>query len=220
LPTAHRLVGEMVAWGALEKDAQGRYAVGLRLWEIGQNAGRQLRDTARPHLQDLYSLTQETAHIAIREGHEALYIDRLYSTKRVPRASRVGGRLPLHATAVGKVLLAFDEDWVRDAYLQRPLEQPTSRTHVNPSRLADELRQVQEQGHALTLEEMREGSCSIAVPVRLPGGGIAGLGLVLLSTQATNLRRHLPALRGVASRIEEAAARPGAGGLVLRPHRP
>jgi DNA-binding IclR family transcriptional regulator len=219
LPTAHRLVGELVSWGALEKDAQGRYAVGLRLWEVGQNAGRQLRDTARPHLQDLYSLTQETTHIAIREGHEALYIDRLYSTKRVPRASRVGGRLPLHATAVGKVLLAFDEDWVREAYLHRPLEQSTTRTHVNPVRLAEELQLVRDQGHAVTLEEMRPGSCSIAVPVRLPGGGIAGLGLVLLSTQSANLRKHLPALLGVAGRIEEAAARPGGGGLVLRPRR-
>ena len=65
----------------------------------------------------------------------------------------------------------------------------------------------------MTLEEMRPGSCSIAVPVRLPGGGIAGLGLVLLSTQSANLRKHLPALLGVAGRIEEAAARPGGGGL-------
>ena len=87
-------------------------------------------------------------------------------------------------------------------------------------RLAEELQQVREQGHAVTLEEMRPGSCSIAVPVRLPGGGIAGLGLVLLSTQSANLRKHLPALLGVAGRIEEAAARPGGGGLVLRPRRP
>ena len=70
-----------------------------------------------------------------------------------------------------------------------------------------------------TLEEMRAGSCSIAVPVRLPGGSIAALGLVLLSTQSANLPRHLPALQGVASRIEEAAARPGGAGLVLRPRR-
>ncbi len=213
MPTAHRLANELVVWGALERDAQGRYVVGMRLWEVAQNAGRQLRETVRPHLQDLFSLTQETAHLAIREGHEALYIDRVYSTKRVPRASRVGGRLPLHATAVGKVLLAYEEEWVREAYLLRSLEASTAHTHVNPSRLAQELSQVREQGYATTAEEVRPGSCSIAVPVALSAnGGVEGaaLGLVMLSNQAAQMTRHLPTLRGVAARIESAMARPQA----------
>ena len=207
LPTAHRLVGELVSWGALERDAQGRYTVGLRLWEVAQGAGRQLRDTARPFLQDLFSLTGETAHLAVREGNEALYIDRVYGSKRVPRASRVGGRLPLHATAVGKVLLAYEEPWVREAYLGRPLEASTTRTHVNPSRLAEELAQVLEQGYATTMEEVRAGSCSIAVPVHTRTGG-AALGLVMLSTQAPHMTRHLPTLQGVAKRIAAASAQP------------
>jgi len=209
LPTAHRLVGELVSWGALERDPQGRYVVGLRLWEVAQNAGRQLRDAVRPHLQDLFSLTQETSHLAIRDGHEALYIDRVYSSKRVPRASRVGGRLPLHATAVGKVLLAFEEEWVREAYLHSRLEAATAYTHVNPVRLAAELDEVREHGYATTSEEVRPGSCSIAVRVDVEGG--AALGLVMLSTQATTMTRHLPALRGVAQRIEVAMTRPVVG---------
>lgn len=207
LPTAHRLVAELVAWGALERDDQGRYVVGLRLWEVGQSAGRQLRDTARPHLQDLFSLTSETAHLAIRDGDEALYVDRVYSSKRVPRASRVGGRLPLHATAVGKVLLAFEDSWVREAYLGRPLGASTPHTHVNPGQLAAELRTVRDDRFATTAEEVRPGSCSIAVPVRLEPHP-AALGLVMLSTQAGAMTRHLPVLRGIAARIEQAASRP------------
>jgi len=207
LPTAHRLVGELVSWGALQKDASGRYQVGLRLWEVAQQGGRQLRDTARPHLQDLFSLTQETSHLAVREGHEALYIDRVYSTKRVPRASRVGGRLPLHATAVGKVLLAFEEPWVRDAYLERALEAPTRRTHVDPTALTAELAEIRTAGHATTLEEVRAGSCSIAVPVRQGDEVVASIGLVMMSTQAARMGRHLPVLQGVAQRIEQAVAR-------------
>jgi DNA-binding IclR family transcriptional regulator len=218
LPTAHRLASELVEWGAFERDPQGRYLVGLRLWEVAQNAGRQLRDTVRPHLQDLFSLTQETAHLAIREGHEALYIDRVYGSKRVPRASRVGGRLPLHSTAVGKVLLALEDDWVREAYLQRRLEASTTRTHINPVRLADELAQVREQGYATTAEEVRAGSCSIAVPVAA-GTERAALGLVMLSNQASNMTRHLPALRGIAQRIEAAMARPQPS-MSRRPTRP
>lgn len=218
LPTAHRLASELVEWGAFERDAQGRYVVGLRLWEVSQNAGRQLRETVRPHLQDLFSLTQETVHLAIRDGHEALYIDRVYSSKRVPRASRVGGRLPLHATAVGKVLLAQEEEWVREAYLQRRLEASTARTHVHPARLAEELAEVRELGYATTAEEVRAGSCSIAVPVAAGAEG-AALGLVMLSNQASNMTRHLPALRGVAGRIEAAMVRPQPS-LVRRPVRP
>lgn len=207
LPTAHRLVGELTEWGALERDAQGRYSVGLRMWEVAQNAGRHLRDTARPYLQDLFSLTRETAHIAIRDGQEALYIDRVYGSTRVPRASRVGGRLPLHATAVGKVLLAYEEDWVRDAYLAHRLEAATKHTHVSPGRLAAELRKVRDEGYATTQEEVREGACSIAVPVRLQPHP-AAIGLVMLATQSPTMTRHLPTLRGIAARIEAADARP------------
>lgn len=206
LSTAHRLLAELTEWGMLTRGSHGRYQLGIRLWELAQNAGRPLRETARPYIQDLFSLTGETAHLAVREGHEVLYIDRVYGSKRVPRASRVGGRLPMHATAVGKVVLAFEEDWVRTAFLQRPLERRTPHTDVDPGRLAAELAQIREQGYATTLEEARLGSCSIAVPVFHGGRVGAGLGLVLLSTQSATMRRHLPALRGVAAQIERATA--------------
>lgn len=208
LPTAHRLVGELAAWGAMQRDDKGRYTIGLRLWEIAQNAERQLRETARPYLQDLFSMTQETTHLAVREGHEALYIDRIYSSKRVPRASRVGGRLPLHATAVGKVLLAYEEQWLREAYCQRQLEAPTARTHVDPSQLTAELESIRAAGYATTYEEVRPGSCSIAVPViGRDGTAPASIGLVLLASQATKMTRHLPTLKGVAERIRPAVVR-------------
>jgi DNA-binding IclR family transcriptional regulator len=210
LPTAHRLARELVEWGALDRDERGRYVVGLRLWEVAQNAGRHLRDTARPFVQDLFSLTQETAHLAIREGHEALYVDRVYGSKRVPRASRVGGRLPLHATAVGKVLLAHEDEWFQEAYVSRRLEASTSHTHVNPHHLLNELRVVRRQGYATTLEEVRPGACSIAVPV-FARPDVAAVGLVMLSTQAPQMNRHLPALKGIASRIEGATAAPRLG---------
>jgi DNA-binding IclR family transcriptional regulator len=214
LPTAYRLVTELVQWGALDRDETGRYGMGMRLWEVAQNAGRQLRDTARPFVQDLFSLTQETSHLAVREGHEALYIDRVYSSKRVPRASRVGGRLPLHATAVGKVLLAYEEDWLQDAYTARDLEAPTRRTHVSPTRLREELKAIRQQGYATTFEEVRPGSCSIAVPVLgRPDRAIAAIGLVMLSTQAPHMTRYLPVLRGIAQRIEPAVKRWPTGGF-------
>lgn len=204
--TVHRLLNELTDWGFLSRGANGRYQLGIRLWELAQNTGRQLREAARPYVQDLFSLTGETSQLAVREGHEVLYIERVYGTRRVPRASRVGGRLPMHATAVGKVILAFEEEWVRTAYLNRDLESPTGSTHSNRKKLAAELEQVKELGYATTVEEMRVGSCSIAVPVFHTGKIGAGLGLVMLSSQATLMTRHLPALRGVSQNIERATA--------------
>lgn len=204
LSTAHRLVKELEEWDALQRDPQGRYQIGLRLWELGQHAGRQVREIARPLLQDLFSLTQETVHIAIREQTDVLYIDRVYGTRRLPQSSRIGGRLPLHATAVGKAILAFEEEWVRDAILAQPLESRTSETHVDPAALRAELAVVRERAYATTLDEVRAGTASIAVPVFQRGDGSvgAGLGLVTSSDRAARLVQHLPALRGIARRIE------------------
>lgn len=206
LSTTHRLVNELVDWGFLAKTPQGRYQLGLRIWEMGQHVGRQLRETAHPFIQDLYSLTGETSQLAIRDGKEVLYIDRVYGTERVPRSSRVGGRLPMHSTAVGKVLLAFEEPWIRDSYLHQDLQPVASRTVINPHTLAQQLKQIHNDGYAITLEEQRVGACSIAVPVFHTGRIGAALGLVIASQKVDTLTRHLPALRGTSQRIERATA--------------
>lgn len=204
LSTTHRLVRELEAWDALQRDAQGRYQIGIRLWELGQHAGRQVREIARPLLQDLYSLTQQTAQLAIREHTDVLYIDRVYGTQRVPRRARIGGRLPMHATAVGKVLLAYEAPWVREAVLSQPLERRTPRTLVDPEALRAELDLVRQRGFATTTDEVTIGSSSIAVPVFQRGDGEIGasLGLVSATEEAGSLERHLPVLRGVSRRIE------------------
>nr|AAK18190.1 probable transcriptional regulator [Corynebacterium glutamicum] len=74
--TTHRLVSELTEGGLLSKKSDGRYQLGLRIWELAQNTGRQLRDTARPFIQELYSLTSETAQLVVRDKDEALLIDR------------------------------------------------------------------------------------------------------------------------------------------------
>ena len=204
LSTVHRLVGELVEWRFLAKNETGRYQLGIRLWALAQNTGRQLRDAAKPLLQDLFSLTGETTHLAIREGNEALYIERLYSTKRLARAAKVGGSLPLHATAVGKCILAFEEDWVRDSYLQLPLKAFTPFTEVNPHRLAGQLVKFRKQGYATAHEEVTIGSSSIAVPIFHTGRLGGALGLVVYSSQAPDMTKFLPAMQAISRKIEKA----------------
>ena len=79
MPTAHRLVGELVAWGALARTSTGEYAVGRRLWDLGLLAPVQtgLREVASPYLHDLYGATLATVHLAVRDGTSVLYVDRL-----------------------------------------------------------------------------------------------------------------------------------------------
>ena len=201
--TAHRLLAELEAWGAVQRDVHGRYQVGMRLWELGQHAGRQAREIAHPHLQDLFSLTQETVHIAVRDGFDVLYVDRVYGSRRVPQASRVGGRLPLHATAVGKAILAWEEPWIRDAFLGLPLEKRTARTHVDPAALGAELAAIRKLGYATTVEEVTAGSASIAIPMFERDGTVgAALGIVVDAAAAVRMDRHLPAMQGIARKIE------------------
>lgn len=206
LSTAHRLVGELIDTGMLANGPHGKIQLGLKLWSIAQNTGRQLRDTARPFVQDLYSLTGHTSHLAIRDGASSLYIDRIYGPRRIPRASRVGGRLPLHATAVGKTILAFSDPWVTEAYLTRELEAFTSRTKTNPNVLATELETIRQNGYATTLDEIRVGASSIAVPVYHTGQLGCAIGIVVSTDVATELPRYLPVLNGTSKRIEEATA--------------
>ena len=82
--------------------------MGRRLWDVGLLAPVQagLVESASPYLHDLYAATRATVHLAVREGVAVLYLDRLRGNTSVPVVSTVGSRLPLHATGVGKVLLA------------------------------------------------------------------------------------------------------------------
>jgi DNA-binding MarR family transcriptional regulator len=91
LSTAHRLVNELTDWGFLSREPPGRYQLYVRLWEIARNTGRQLRDAARLYVQDLLWLTGETAHLAVRAGHEVLYSDRVYGLHGPPRRRNHSG---------------------------------------------------------------------------------------------------------------------------------
>jgi DNA-binding IclR family transcriptional regulator len=189
--TAHRLVGELVRWGALVRQESGSYVVGRRLWDLGLLAPVQtgLRHVSSPFLHDLYGATLATVHLAVRDGTCALYLDRIAGHASVPVLSQVGGRLPLHATGVGKVLLAYAPEEVRASVLGA-LSRVTPYTVTRPAVLLEQLRRVRAEGYATTSEEMSLGACSVAVPVRDRAGDVvAAVGLVV-----PGLRRDRPRL--------------------------
>jgi DNA-binding IclR family transcriptional regulator len=202
LSTTYRLIAELEEWGGLRRGSDGKYQIGFRIWELGQMAGRRLRDRAHPFLQDLFDLAHENVHMAIREGVQSLYVDKIYGTKKMPQISRLGGRLPLHATAVGRILLASQPDWFIDAYLERELEAPTPKTVTDPDEIRAVIAEVRKTNYSVTYEQMRLDAMSLAVPVVFNGGVVAAVGLVLDVNRSREVARLLPMLRGTVERIE------------------
>jgi DNA-binding IclR family transcriptional regulator len=214
VPTAHRMVAELVAWGALVRRSSGEYVIGRRLWDLGLLSPTQsgLRHVASPFLHDLYGATLATVHLAVREGQEVLYLDRLAGHASVPIVSQIGTRLPLHATGVGKVLLAHAPDEIRTAVLAR-LARITPYTITQPGLLRDQLRRVRRDGYATTVEEMSLGACSVAVPIHVPDGRVvAALGIVVptLKRDRSKLVAALQvAARGIGRTIASSTEGPG-----------
>jgi DNA-binding IclR family transcriptional regulator len=207
LTTAHRLVGELAAWGALDRRADGRYVIGRRLWDVGLLApvSRELRDVALPFLQDLAAATGENAHLAVRDGARALFVERISGRSAVPIVSRTGSRLPLHATGVGKVLLAHADPEVLAEVLRQP-QRVTRYTVVEPGVLRRQVAEVRRRGYAVTGEEMSLGAASVAVPVRdAEGQVVAALGVVAASSRR-DLVRLVPALQVAAAGLSRAIA--------------
>ncbi len=200
--TTHRLLAELQAWDALERGADGRYVVGQRLWKVGTLApvARELRQASLPGMQDMYEATHENVQLAVREGTTALYVETIRGKASVPVLSRPGIPLPLHATGVGKVLLAHAPREILEWCLEN-LKPITRYTITERGRLLRELAGVRRLGYARTVEEMGYGTCSLAVPVHDGDGEvIAALGLVT-RTVRRDLLKFAPALRVASASI-------------------
>jgi DNA-binding IclR family transcriptional regulator len=211
LTTAHRLVAVLSDWGALVRRSDGRYEIGRKLWDLGLLAAVQLelRQVAAPFLLDVHTATRDTVHLAVRDGLSALYVERISGRESTPVVSHVGSRLPLHATGVGKVLLASAPGDVLERMLGS-LSRETPHTVVAPDRLRREVAEVRRRGFARTAEEMSLGASSVAVPVRVDHDGTtvvaAALGIVVPSSRR-DLARLVPVLEVAARGIGRELAR-------------
>lgn len=164
--TVHRLAGELTELKLLDKTAAG-YRLSSALFELGMRASveRGLLEMAMPFLQDLYERTHEIVHLGVKEGADVVYVAKIGGHRQARSPSRVGGRMPMHCTAIGKVLLAHaDPDFQRDV-LRGHLRRHTPYTVVAPGRLRRQLNQVLETGVAYEREESALGVSCVAAPV-------------------------------------------------------
>jgi DNA-binding IclR family transcriptional regulator len=201
VPTAHRLVGELVAGGALQRLENGRYVIGQTLWQAGLLAPIQgpLRHVAEPFLHDVYASTLATVHLAVRDGDEVLYLHRMQGLASVPIVSDVGSRLPMHSTGVGKVLLAHAPPEVQQRVFTR-LTRITPYTITRADVLQAQLDQIRHEGVATTAEEMSLGACSLAVPVVQASDDIVGAAIGVVVPSLKRGRQRLLGALQVAAR--------------------
>jgi DNA-binding IclR family transcriptional regulator len=206
LTTAHRLVAELVRCGLLERGADGEYRVGLRLWEIASLAprGLGLRERALPYMEDLFAVTRENVQLAVREGVESVYVERLAGRHAVPVLTRVGGRFPLHPTGVGRVLLAHAPADLQETVLAGPLARFTPLTVVDPDALRKILADVRAHGFAVNDRQVTMDSLSVAAPIRSADGEVVAAVSIVVASGTALPAALAPAVRATAQGITRA----------------
>jgi DNA-binding IclR family transcriptional regulator len=210
--TAYRHANELVVLGFLEPGQRGGYRVGLRLWEVGSLArrGLALRELAGPYMLDLYEATHENVHLAVLDGYEALYILKTTGRLSIPVKAKEARRLPLHATGVGKVLLAYSPQEFVEQVIARGLTGFTPSTIVVPETLRRALADVQRNGYAFSAEEMTLGTMSVAAPIRDAGGRVTAALSLVSRSRRPDVQRLAPAVRtaalGISREVSASAA--------------
>jgi len=200
LPTAHRLIGELVRHGGLEREDQRTYRIGVRLWELGSLAPIRggLRELAMPYMEDLYEATHENIQLAVLADLEGMVLEKISGRSSVPIIARVGGRLPLYTTGVGKVLLAYGPQDLVERVIARGLVPHASRTIVDPARLLDDLELTRRRGFSVTRDEMTDGSVSVGAPIFGPDQQVVAALSVVVAARLRDPQRLAPPVRTAA----------------------
>lgn len=209
--TTHRLLVDLADLGWLTRRGN-TFELGMALFELGERVGlkHRLRTAAVPFMQDLFAVTEQTVHLAVRDGHEAVYVEKIHGHSSFPLPSQIGGRLPLTCTAVGKALLASADPAVQDEVLSRPLRRYTPMSITDPKTLARELDAIRRTGIAIEREEAALGGCCLASPVMLAGEPIAALSVSVPKDQFTP-ELLAPAVRTAALALGRVLARTSSG---------
>jgi DNA-binding IclR family transcriptional regulator len=205
IPTSStlRLAGRLMAWGALERGTDGRFTVGLRLWEVASLAprGQGLKQVALPFMGDLEEVTRQHVLLAVREGNEALMVERLSGHGAMEVLYRVGGRLPLHSTGVGLVLLAYAESDFQEEMLAQPLVHLPEKVAVSPAALRRTLSEIRREGLATIRRRSPQPLVSVAAPVFGADDKIAAALSVVVPQENAEPRLLGPAVRTAARSI-------------------
>lgn len=193
----------------LVRDETGAYRVGLWLWEVASLAphGAELRESAMPFLEDLYEATHQNVQL---DGPEVVFVERISGRGAVNVLTRVGGRLPAHATGVGLVLLAHAPAEVQEEVLAGPLKTFTPKTIASPVLLRRVLADIRRDGHVISDGQVELVALSVAAPVRDATDEVVAAISVVVPAEGTDPRTLVPAVRAAARGISRVLGAPRA----------
>ncbi|WP_419753639.1 IclR family transcriptional regulator [Geodermatophilus sp. CPCC 206100] len=164
--TLHRVVGDLVQVRLLDK-ADAGYRLSGQVFQLGMRASveRGLLEVATPFMEDLYERTHETVHLGVLDEASVVYVAKIGGHRQATSPSRIGGRMPLHCTAIGKALLAHSPPELLARVVETGLARRTPRTVTAPGLLRRQLDRVAETGVAYEYEESAVGIVCVAAPV-------------------------------------------------------
>lgn len=204
--SALRIARKLVECGALERLGDAEFVIGLRLLEIASLAprGHGLRQTALPFMEDLHVATRQHVLLAVRDGAEAVLVERLSARGAGKVLYRVGGRMPLHATGVGLCLLANAPPDVQYQVQAGDLTLVPEKRRLSASELRASLAEVRRAGVAVASRPVPSAMTSVAAPILGRGNEvIAALSVVTPSADVDPVAL-IPAVTAVGRSISRA----------------
>lgn len=201
--TVHGLLRTLAHHGYISQNVEnGKYRLGLKLVERGNLVMSTLdvRKVANKVLRQLADQFEESTHLVILDGIEGVYIDKVEGKKAISMYSRIGKRVPVYCTAVGKVLISERED-IPQLIARLSLRPFTPNTITDPERLLQELEQVRKQGYALDNEEFERGMRCVAVPIRDMSGSI----VAAMSVSGPVFRMDWKKMKGIVAALKAGA---------------
>jgi IclR family KDG regulon transcriptional repressor len=180
--TLHGIARTLEEMGIIYRNTKTRrYALGITLFELARTvyARMDLRETARPIMEDLMRSTQQTVFLGIRSGDHVSIVDIVESTRNLKITAHIGARLPLLVGATGKIFMAIMEDQQADQFIRTmKLRRDTERSITDPERYIEEVRKARDCGYALDDGEYIQGVRAVAASIHAQGQPMSAIWVV------------------------------------------
>lgn len=203
----HRMVGSLEGMGFLQKAEDGKYSLGLLFLQFGQLVTERLdiRQLALPVMTELRDQVEEAVNLIIRDGKEAMYIEKLDTLHPVRLYTKIGRRSPLYAGACSRIILSHLGEREREQYLEEIEPAPIGHgTITDKERLRNSIEEARHNGYTISYSELENDTCAIAAPIFDHNGRLFA-GISIAGPEARFGEERLPELisqlKGAAKRI-------------------